>query len=91
MIVSFSVLRMLIWFLSIGEPFFCHDTFALGFPCKKPGNNVYMIFGEKRMGEKTSLLPFFSKQEIKTVLKETVLKETENSLLNHTAFDMQSY
>ena len=49
MMVSFSVLRMLIWFLSIGEPFFCHDTFALGLPCKKPGNNLYMLFREKRV------------------------------------------
>lgn len=85
MIVSFSVLRMLIWFLSIGEPFFCHDTFALGLPCKKPGNNLYMILGEKRVGEKTGLCPVFPKWEIKTVLKET-----ENSFLNHRVFEIQS-
>lgn len=86
MIVSFSVVRMLIWFLSIGEPFFCHDTFALGLPCKKSGNNLYMVLGEKRVGKKTGLFPIFPQWEVKTIPKET-----KNSFLKHTASEMQSY
>lgn len=70
--VSFSVLRMLIWFLSIGEPFFCHDTFALGLPCKKLGNNLYMLFREKRA---------LATEEI--VLKEAFLNHTEFQMQSH--------
>lgn len=59
MIVSFSVLRMLIWFLSIGEPFLCHDTFALGLPCKKPGNSLYMILGKEKDGRENGFISHF--------------------------------
>lgn len=78
MMVSFSVLRMLISFLSIGEPFFCHDTFALGLPCKKPRSNLCMILERKQ--NYLSLFPNIIWDEITLIWLKSCffLQETEN-------------
>lgn len=63
-------------FLSIGEPFFCHDTFALGFPCEEPGNIFCMIFFflvRKGKKEGNRFISHFSQTESKNCPERNII------------------